>query len=110
MRRAFLILAVALIACATGVGFTSNADVARRADGETAVSTLARETRRVVPDRVDGLAKVLRTVAAPAELAVAATVAFGALLACWCVARDRSRCAGTAIALCGGAPRAPPPA
>ena len=41
MRRAFLILAVALIAFATGIGFTSNADTARRAEGETAASTLA---------------------------------------------------------------------
>ncbi len=110
MRRAFLILAVAFIAFAMGIGFTSNADTARRAEGETAASTLARETLRVIPDRVDGLTKVLRTVAAPAELAVVATVALGALLACWYIARDPFRRARAATALSGGAPRAPPPA
>lgn len=110
MRRAFLILAVALVAFATGIGFTSNADTARRPEGETAASTLARETLRVVPDRVDSLTKVLRTVAAPAELAVVATVALGALLACWYIARDPFRRARAAAALSGGAPRAPPPA
>lgn len=110
MRRAFLIFAVALIAFATGIGSTSDSAAARRAEGEpAAVATLAREALRVVPERVDGLTKWLRHVAAPAELGVVATMALAALLACWYVARDRFRRAGAAIVLSSGAPRAPPP-
>jgi hypothetical protein len=110
MRRASLIVAAALVACAAGLGVSSSTDSARlgEAERDTATSTLTREPLRVVPHRVETVTKALRPVGVSTELAVVATVALGAAVGSWSLGRDQVRRAREPLVCCGSSPRAPP--
>jgi hypothetical protein len=116
MRRAFLVVLVALAVsalggAAAGLGTSSDGIDARATrvgvNRAVAESTLRDDTLRVAPLRADTVTKALRHVATHAQLAVVTTVVLGTV-ASWWLGRARRLRTHAAFVCSGSSPRAPP--
>jgi hypothetical protein len=110
MRRALLVCAAALLAIAAHTSWVSGSAASPRGENTTAASRAARETLHMVPERVAGVAKPLRHLAGSTDLAPAAAMMLGAVLAYWCARREPLRRVRAACVFSGGPARAPPQA